>query len=536
MSQPPIPEHAIRQVVIVGGGTAGWMAAAAFARLLNNGYTHVTLVESEEIGTVGVGEATIPPILSFNQMLGLDENDFLAATAGTFKLGIEFVDWGQRGERYFHPFGRFGQDLQGVHFHQLWLRERSRRALPDIAEWSMSAMAARAGRFGRARPDAQSPVRELFYAFHFDAGLYARYLRGYAERGGVTRVEGRIEGVDLRPEDGHVRAVTLADGRRIEGELFIDCSGFRGLLIEGALETGYESYAQWLPCDRAVAAPCALPNPREPDPFTRATAREAGWQWRIPLQHRMGNGLVYCSDHLADDDAEAQLLGALEGELLGDPRRLRFTAGRRRESWNRNVVALGLSSGFLEPLESTSIHLVQAALQRLIALFPDNRFDPAERAEFNRQMRDLYEDVRDFIIFHYKATRRDDTPFWNQVRTMDVPDSLARKMALWAGKGRLFREGYDLFSNPSWVAVGLGQGIVPQHWEPAVDALDEHLVAQALEQMRAGYADTAARLPSHGDFLRATAPSPLAPGLTGGTGSGFDFARQGATPGRGPLL
>ncbi len=537
MSMSPPHDHSIRRVVIVGGGTAGWMAAAAFARLLNNGYTQVTLVESEEIGTVGVGEATIPPIITFNQMLGLDENDFLAATGGTFKLGIEFVDWGDKGERYFHPFGRFGQDLQGVHFHQLWLRERSRRAIPGIADWSMSAVAARAGRFGRAKADARSPIRELFYAFHFDASLYARYLRGYAERGGVTRIEGRIDAVNLRPEDGYVEAVTLADGRRIEGDLFIDCSGFRGLLIEEALKTGYESYAHWLPCDRAVAAPCALPDPREPDPFTRATARDAGWQWRIPLQHRMGNGLVYCSEFLDDETARAQLVDSLEGELLGDPRQLRFTAGRRRQSWNRNVVALGLSSGFLEPLESTSIHLVQAAIQRLIALFPDMRFDPGERDEFNRQMHDLYEDVRDFIILHYKATRRADTPFWNRVRTMDVPDSLSRKMALWAGKGRLLREGYDLFANPSWVAVCLGQGLVPQSWEPAVDALDENLVAQALEQMRGGYADVAARLPSHGDFLRMTAPSPLAPGLTatGTADGGFDFTRT--TPGSaGPLL
>ena len=503
-------EHSIRRVVIVGGGTAGWMAAAAFGRLLNNGYTAVTLVESEEIGTVGVGEATIPPLLNFNRVLGIDENEFLAATSGTFKLGIEFVDWGDLGERYFHPFGNYGQDLQGVHFHQLWLREKSRRAVPDIAAWSMNAVAAAAGKFGRAAGNARSPVRDLFYAFHFDASLYARYLRSYAERSGIARIEGRVTEVNLRPSDGYVEAVTLADGQRIEGDLFIDCSGFRGLLIEEALHTGYESYAQWLPCDRAVAIPCALPNPAEPDPFTRSTARRAGWQWRIPLQHRMGNGLVYCSDFLSDDDAEEQLLASLEGEALAAPRRLRFTAGRRRESWHRNVVALGLASGFIEPLESTSIHFVQAAIQRLIALFPDKRFDASERTEFNRQMRDIYEDTRDFIILHYKATRRDDSPFWDHVRTMEVPDSLSRKIDLFRGKGRLFREGYDLFSNPSWVSVCLGQGIVPERWEPAADALDEDKVAAALEQMRRGYRDTAERLPSHGQFLRMTAPSPLA--------------------------
>ncbi|MBP2278714.1 tryptophan halogenase family protein [Sphingomonas sp. PL20] len=503
-------EHSIRRVVIVGGGTAGWMAAAAFARLLNNGYTEVTLVESEEIGTVGVGEATIPPLINFNQMLGLDENAFLAATAGTYKLGIEFVDWGARGERYFHPFGTYGHDLQGVHFHQLWLREKARRSIPDIAAWSMSSVAAAHGKFGRPKDDARSPIRELFYAFHFDASLYARHLRDYAEQRGVTRTEGKIATVDLRPTDGFVEAVTLDDGRRVAGDLFIDCSGFRGLLIEEALETGYESYQHWLPCDRAVAVPCSLPNQAEPDPFTRSTARAAGWQWRIPLQHRMGNGLVYCSDFLSDDEAEAQLLANLEGEALAPVRRLRFTAGRRRESWNRNVVALGLAGGFIEPLESTSIHLVQAALQRLIALFPDKRFDPVECSEFNRQMRDLYEDIRDFIILHYKATRRDDSPFWDRVRTMPIPDSLQRKIDLFAGKGRLFREGYDLFSNPSWVAVCLGQGVVPQSWEPAADALDENKVAAALEQMRRGYLDTAQRMPTHGDFLRMTAPSPLA--------------------------
>ena len=506
-----IPDHAIRDIVIVGGGTAGWMAAAAFSRLLNTGYTRITLIESEEIGTVGVGEATIPPLLNFNKMLGINENDFLAATSGTFKLGIEFRDWGALGDRYFHPFGQHGQDLQGVHFHQLWLRERSRRrgAMPDIADWSMSSVAARAGKFGRAREDARSPIRELFYAFHFDASLYARYLRSYAEQNGVTRVEGRIADVGLRGEDGYVEGLTLTDGRRVTGDLFIDCSGFRGLLIEEALETGYDSYAHWLPCDRAVAVPCALPDAQEPDPFTRATARAAGWQWRIPLHHRMGNGYVYCSDYLSDDAAEADLLASLEGEALGDPRHLRFTAGRRRQSWNRNVIALGLASGFIEPLESTSIHLVQAAIQRVVAMFPDRRFLAPERDEFNRQIKDIYEDIRDFIILHYAVTTRDDTPFWNRLRTMELPASLARKLDLWRGKGRLFRDGYELFTNPRWVAVCLGQGLTPATWEPAADALDEDLVADALDGLRRGYADTAARLPSHGEFLRMTAPSPL---------------------------
>lgn len=501
-------EHSIRDVVIVGGGTAGWMAAAAFSRFLNNGHTRVTLVESEEIGTVGVGEATIPPIITFNQMLGINENDFLRETGGTFKLGIEFVDWGDLGERYFHPFGFHGRDLQGVHFHQLYLRERQRRVLPDISAWSMSAVAASMGRFGRPAEGAQSAIRDLLYAFHFDAGLYARFLRRYAESGGVVRIEGKIVNVSRGGENGHVEAVTLADGRRIAGDLFIDCSGFRGLLIEGALETGYEDWTQWLPCDRAVAVPSAYHG--DPDPFTRATARSAGWQWRIPLQHRMGNGLVYSSSYMGDEEAERLLLDSLEGEPLADPRRLSFTTGRRRQCWNGNVVALGLSSGFIEPLESTSIHFIQSGIAKLIALFPDKRFDPVERDEYNRQMRDLYEDVRDFIVLHYKATRRNDSPFWDRCRTMDVPPSLQRKIELFRAKGRVFRDGLELFATTSWVAVCLGQHIVPADYEPAVDALDEDKVASALEQMRLGYLQTAEQLPPHGEFIRRCGLSPFA--------------------------
>ena len=514
-------EHAIRDVVIVGGGTAGWMAAAALSRFLNTGYTRVTLIESEEIGTVGVGEATIPPLLTFNAMLGIDENEFLRETKATYKLGIEFVDWGGLGESYFHPFGSFGQDIHGVHFHQLYLREALQRPMPNITAWSMSAVAAKLRRFARPRPDATSVVRELLYAFHFDAGLYAALLRRYAEKNDVRRLEGKIVKTALRSSDGYVESVTLADGRTIAGDLFIDCSGFRGLLIEDALNTGYENWQQWLPCDRAVAVPCA--NPGEPDPFTRATARPAGWQWRIPLQHRMGNGHVYSSAFMDDAEAERILLSNLDGEPLADPRKITFTAGRRNLSWNRNVVALGLSSGFIEPLESTSIHFIQSGIAKLIALFPDKRFNPVERNEFNRQMRSLYEDVRDFIVLHYKATTRNDTPFWDRCRTMQVPDSLQAKLDLFCAKGRLFRDDMELFSTTSWVAVALGQHIVPDEYEPVVDALDQGKVAAALEQMRQEYANIAMQLPGHGEFVRhsvdlatrrvAPAPAPATPGM-----------------------
>lgn len=498
-------DHKIREIVIIGGGTAGWMAAAALIRLLDFGAMKITLVESDEIGTVGVGEATIPPLVAFNNMVGIAEDEFLAASQGTFKLGIEFVDWGAQGEGYFHPFGPHGQDFRGVHFHQLYLREAMRRALPDIREWSMSAAAAALGRFARPGPGAALPLSQLAYAFHFDASLYARFLRTHAEASGVKRQEGKIVDVTLDGESGQVGAVTLADGAIIDGELFIDCSGFRGLLIEDKLGTGYDDWSRWLPCDRAVAVPSKLAGP--PDPFTRSTARASGWQWRIPLQHRMGNGIVYSSAHLAREDAEELLLANLEAEPLAPPRHLSFTAGRRRLAWNANVVSLGLSSGFVEPLESTSIHLIQSGIAKLLALFPDRRFDPAERDEYNRQMQDVFEDVRDFVILHYKATRRDDSDFWNYCRTMEVPDSLEAKLELWRSKGRLFREGRELFGTASWVAVLLGQGIVPQEQEPAAGAIDEALVADALDKMRESYRSMAEHMPAHAEFIAQACPA-----------------------------
>jgi tryptophan halogenase len=498
-------DHRIRRIVIVGGGTAGWMAAAAFTSLLNLHELEIVLVESDEIGTVGVGEATIPPLQAFNHMVGIGEDDFLAASQGTFKLGIEFVGWGAEGERYFHPFGPHGQDYRGVHFHQLYLREGRRRPLPDIREWSMSGVAAEFGKFVRPAPNAPMPLPQLAYAFHFDAGLYAKFLRKHAEAKGLRRIEGKIVDVTLGGSRGHVKSVTLADGQTLEGELFIDCSGFRGLLIEQKLQTGYEDWSHWLPCDRAVAVPTPLAAP--PEPYVRCTARSAGWQWRIPLQHRMGNGLVYSSKYQTREDAEAALLANLESDPLAEPRHLSFTAGRRRLAWNGNVVSLGLASGFIEPLESTSIHLIQSGIAKLLALFPDRRFDRAERDEYNRQMQEVFEDVRDFIILHYKVTRREDSDFWNHCRTMDVPDKLAARLELWRSKGRVFREGCELFALPSWVAVLLGQGLIPDEPEPAADALDSAFVADALEKMRLSYRAMAEQMPTHAEFIAKACPA-----------------------------
>ena len=492
----------VDKVVIVGGGTAGWMAAAALSRYFNDGRRQIVLVESDAIGTVGVGEATIPPLREFNSMLGISENDFLRATRGTFKLGIEFVNWGRKGDRYFHPFGFFGQDLHGIPFHQLYLRESG--ANPDVAgritDYSMNAASAAAGRFGRPSASAKPPLSEIRHAYHFDAALYARFLRQIAESQGTRRVEGRITGVVRNGESGDIESVTLESGEAVDGQLFIDCSGFRGLLIEEELQAGFEDWSHWLPMDRAWALPST--GAGTPDPFTRATAHDAGWQWRIPLQHRTGNGHVFSSAYIDAETARETLLANVEGEPLSEPRLLQFRTGMRRKAWSHNVVALGLSSGFLEPLESTSIHLIQNGIQRLFALFPDQPINEYDRDAYNRGMRELYEDVRDFVILHYKATQRDDTAFWRYVRDMAVPDSLAARMDQWQRRGRVFRENAELFTLPSWVAVMLGQNIVPELHEPIAGTLDEAKVAQAMARMREQYRATAAQLPTQEDFMR----------------------------------
>jgi len=487
----------IRSVLIVGGGTAGWMSAAMLSHALQRDCT-VTLIESEEIGTVGVGEATIPPIRLFNQTLGVDERDFMKATQGTFKLGIEFVNWGRQGHRYFHPFGPHGRDFDMVPLHQHWLKARAEGDTAPLDDHAMAWALAKGNKFTHPSPDPRSVLSSFDYAYHFDAGLYARFLRSYAEAKGVRRIEGKIAGARLRSEDGFVAAVGMEDGRSFEADLFIDCSGFRGLLIEQALGTGYENWTHWLPCDRAVAMPCE--NVGEPTPYTRSTAQEAGWQWRIPLQHRTGNGYVFCSQHLDETKAADLLTQRLDGKALGDPRALRFTTGRRKLHWNRNVVAVGLSSGFLEPLESTSIHLIQANIAKLIALFPDRTFDPAPRDEFNRIATTEMERIRDFIILHYKLTQRDDTELWRTCAAMDIPDTLALKIDHFRRHGRLIAREMDLFAPPSWLSVHIGQFNDPV----ALDPLLDHRGVDArgwLARLRAAMAQEAARAPTHAQVI-----------------------------------
>jgi tryptophan halogenase len=493
-------DNRIRKIAIIGGGTAGWMTAAALAKILGPGYADITLVESEEIGTVGVGEATIPQIRTFNTMLGLDEDEFVRRTQGTFKLGIQFRDWGRIGDSYFHPFGPFGVDMEGVSFHAFWLRLNQLDDPARITDYSLQSMAAERGKFMRPIDAGRSPLSKIAYAFHFDAGLYAKYLREYSEAKGVVRAEGRIVDVALRGTDGFVEAVVLEGGRRIEADLFVDCSGFRGLLIEGALKTGYEDWSHWLPCDRAVAVPCERVG--DPVPYTRSTARAGGWQWRIPLQHRTGNGYVFSSRFIDEAAATEDLLGQLDGRPLADPRTLRFVTGRRKQSWNRNVVALGLASGFIEPLESTSIHMVQSGIANLLAMFPTREFDPAETRRYNRVVAHEAERIRDFIVLHYNATQRTDSPLWDYVRTMPLPDILMEKYEIFRSRGRVFRENEELFNDTSWFAVMIGQNIQPAAYDPVADVLSVEETRRRLRQTAEAIRNSADYMPTHMDFVQ----------------------------------
>ena len=489
-----------RKVIIVGGGTAGWMSAALLAQITQGKLADITLVESAEIGTIGVGEATIPAIKRFNRLLEINERDFLRATQGTFKLGIAFVNWGEIGRRYFHPFGAIGNPIGRTGFEHFLAQRRLRGEDESFEAYSLNAAAARADRFRTPQQDG-SLLSSLSYAYHFDASLYAAYLRQYAEARGVTRIEGRITNVRQHAETGFVEGLTLASGQEVEGDFFIDCSGLAGLLIEKTLNSGYEDWSHWLPCDRAAFVPSARTEPLTP--YTRSTAHTAGWQWRIPLQHRTGNGHVFSSGFVDDDAAAQTLVETLDGEPLADPKFVRFTTGRRKVAWNRNVVAIGLSAGFLEPLESTSIHLIQSGLVKLLDLWPGAEMDPLLAQQYNLSMAKQYEGIRDFIILHYKASRRDDSAFWRYCRDMDVPDTLQAKMDHFRAASRIVLKPGELFQPTSWLAVMLGQGIVPLAYDPLADIVDPAEVTAQCHAMRRAVDRTVQIMPTQTDFLAA---------------------------------
>ncbi len=498
MSDESSDKH-VERVIIIGGGTAGWMTAAGLASMLGSTGLAITLIESEAIGIVGVGEATLPHIKYFNDTIGVDEAEFIAATSATFKLGIEFVDWARKGDSYIHPFGEFGLANEGVPFHQYWSKMSGALDTGPLDDYSLPVVACRKGRFQRPSDDPRSVLSTYRYAYQFDAMQYAPFLRKHGEARGVTRIEGKVTGVDQESESGNIASVTLETGQRVEGDLFVDCTGFIGLLIEKTLKTGYESWSQYLPCDRAVAAPCESAGPLLP--YTRATADCAGWRWRIPLQHRTGNGHVYSSGFIGDEDAERALVDNLDGKLLADPRILRFVTGKRRKLWNHNCIAIGLSGGFLEPLESTSIYLIQEGITKLLELFPDTDSFTVEMEEYNRRMDLEFERIRDFLILHYHATERDDSDFWNYLRTMKIPGSLADKLELFRNSGRIAAYDHGLFLVPSWIAVLLGQRIGPTNYDWRVDQLSEEHIRQHLSGLRNHMEQAASDMFDHANFL-----------------------------------
>jgi tryptophan halogenase len=503
-------QRAINRIVIVGGGTAGWMTAAYFAQLAKGAGLSLELVESEEIGIVGVGEATIPTILDFNRMMQLDEAEFMRATQATFKAGIQFVDWYRQGHSFTHPFGFYGVPMHGIHFHHFWLRHHLHGGTMDPGAFNLNVTACNEGRFGRALPGDRLPLPEMAYAYHFDAALYARTLRAHAEARGVKRTEGKIVQVLQNAESGFIEAVKLEDGRSVGGDFFIDCSGFRGLLIEQTLHAGYEDWSEWLPCDRAVAVPCE--RQASSTPYTRSTARDSGWQWRIPLQHRIGNGYVYCSRFVSDDEAASQLLAHLDGAALAAPRPLRFAAGRRKEVWKKNCVAVGLASGFLEPLESTSIHLIQSVAARILFMLPGAGIDQAVVDKFNAMTRNELEEIRDFLVLHYTATLREDTPFWRHCRAIEKPDSLRQRWEIYERTGNIVISPSDVFKEPSWFAVFRGQGVQAQAYHPFADIPPDGELQRRFDLIAGDVKKRVATFPLHDDYVQAyCAAPPMAP-------------------------
>lgn len=499
---------AIEHIIIVGGGTAGWMAAAALSRIRAGRPVAITLIESEEIGTVGVGEATIPPFLDFNRLLEIDEREMLSMIQGSFKLGIQFVNWGKIGDSYIHPFGNYGYQVDGISFHHVWHKYQQAGDKRPIQVFNVETMAAHFGRFARTEDYQRDDLPPVNYAYHIDAGRYARYLRNYAETRGVVRREGKISDVTLDNESGSVSSVTIENGDVLKGDLFIDCSGFRGLLIEQALKTGYDDWSNYLPCNRAVALPCLREDGSGPLPYTRATAHSAGWQWQVPLQHRNGNGHVYCNEYMSDDEAHSILVNNIAGKPGAEPNFLRFVTGRRKKFWNKNVVALGLASGFMEPLESTSLHLVNTGINKLIALLSLDGVTQAQEDAFNRMTGKEYARIRDFLILHYNSTTRDDSPFWNYCRNMPVPDSLTEKVELFRQNGQIFREDDELFTETSWAAVMMGQGIKIGGHNAMADAVREPNTRREIDEIEKSVQFVVQHMPSHGEYLNRYCPAP----------------------------
>lgn len=486
----------VKKVVILGGGTAGWISAALMKKLLGHA-VDIELVESEDIGTVGVGEATIPPIQLLNTVLGINEAEFLRETKATMKLAIKFENWKQQGHSYYHSFGIAGKSMAFCQFHHLLKKVGKLENDQDLWQYDLNYLCAEAGKF--AKINTKDPIIDMPYAYHFDAGLYAKFLRKYSEKLGVVRTEGLVESVDQCNESGFIKTLHLKDGQQVEGDLFIDCSGFRGLLIQEKLRTGYEDWSHWLQCNRAIAIPSERFEATLP--YTRSIAHSAGWQWRIPLQHRNGNGLVYSSTHYTDEQATDILMSNLDTKPLADPKLIRFQTGRRYKQWNKNVIAVGLSSGFLEPLESTSIHLIQSAVVRLIHLFPNQGVTQELANEYNKQSKTEFEQIRDFLILHYKVTERDDSAFWREMKAMDIPDSLHQKIELFKQDGRLFREQNDLFLESSWLQVMLGQGLVPQDYHPLANTMSQEHILGMLEKIKAIKDEPVSKLPTHDEFI-----------------------------------
>ena len=494
-AQSNAPLNKIQRICILGGGTAGWMTAAGLAKHFDGLNIDITLIESDQIGTVGVGEATLPHIRFFNNTLGIDETEFMRATKATFKLGIQFCDWGKIGEQYIHPFGVHGEPMNNVDFHHFWKKSTDLGFKARLDDYSFPVIAAEQGKF-------RLPSSEIGfgYAYQFDSNLYAKFLREFAQKLNVRRLEGKVIDTVINNETGFVDSLKLDNGQHIEAELFIDCSGFKGVLIEQALNTGYQSWEHWLPCNRAVAVPCESNSTMLP--YTRATARKAGWQWRIPLQHRVGNGLVYWNEHLSDDEAADFLLSNLEGKPLADVNQLYFKTGKRKKLWNKNVVSIGLSGGFLEPLESTSIHLIQEGITALLELFPDKEFHFSDIDEYNRKMDLNFERIRDFLLLHYVATERDDSAMWRYFTSMTLPESLQTRIDAWQSRGYLLAYEFGVFLPASWIAVMAGQNLIPTNYDPRADKIAKESMLKHLNEIKQNYDLAAKQSPDHIDFLK----------------------------------